>query len=157
VVTGDVIGEALVSQGRSDRHSRHQTPPSPSPFAALSSLLPQPGCLSSSLRPFLPAAFFPPQTKQVACHLVPWGPGTTPLSIAETDLLHPGHTAELPKRGKDVVTRAVVGGGSEVAGFVDVGCGTCVGAHEIFEDGIEVVLELVICRILIFSRGAHCS
>jgi len=86
VRVGDACGELLKPGGRSDRHSRHQTPPSPSPFAALSSLLPHPACLPSSLRPFLFTASLPPHTKQVECHLVPCGPGTTPRSMAETDL-----------------------------------------------------------------------
>lgn len=94
-------------------HSRHHTPPSPSPFAALSNFLPQPGVpffLSSFKPQCLTGSFFPPQTRQDACHREPWGPGTTPRSIGETDLWHPGHELDVPKRGKE--------DGFEVAGAV---------------------------------------
>lgn len=70
---------------RRTKHSLHHTPPSPaSLLAELSSCFPQPA-LPSLLRPPRPLASFPPQTKHVACHLEPCGPGTTPLSMTETD------------------------------------------------------------------------
>ena len=50
------------------RHSRHQTPPSLSVFAALSSFLPHPGLPSSFLRPL---ASLPPQMRHAACHREP--------------------------------------------------------------------------------------
>jgi hypothetical protein len=43
----------------------------------------------------------------------------------------------------------------EAAGVVDVRTGVCVGTDEILENGIEVALVLGICRIFIFSGGAH--
>ena len=64
-------------------HSRHQTPPSWSVFAALSSFFPHPARPSSFLRP---RASLPPQTRHVACQREPWGPGTTPRSIGDTFL-----------------------------------------------------------------------
>lgn len=72
-------------------HSRHQTAPSTSSFAELSSTLPHPG--RGGLAPL------PPQTKHALCHLLPCGPKTTPNSITETPIWHPGQVSESPNRG----------------------------------------------------------
>lgn len=76
---------------RPTRHSRHQMAPSISSFAELSSTLPHPG--RGSLAPL------PPHTKHALCHLLACGPETTPTSITETFLRHPGQVSESPKRG----------------------------------------------------------
>lgn len=116
------------------KHSRHQTPPLLSLLAALSSFLPQPGSplpFSSrrlpSCRPAV-ISFFPPQTRQDACHRVPWGPGITPHSINDTDLWHPGHVAWPPKRGfegdsgdlANGLSYLLEGGSIELPGFAGV-------------------------------------
>ena len=81
-------------------HSLHHTLPSPSVFAPLSNRFPQPG-LPRSLFSFP----FPPHTRQLECHLLPFGPGTTPLSIGDTDRWHPGQMDVLP----NLVTGLLVG------------------------------------------------
>ena len=93
-VTADGEGKTLT------RHSRHHTPPSASILAALSSFFPHPALPSCFRRPF---ASCPPQTRQPPCHLVPWGPGTTPLSMGETAFWHPGQEDDPPKRGCGIV------------------------------------------------------
>ena len=82
-------------------HSLHQTPPSPSILAALSSRFPHPGTFGS--RRVVIEVPFPPQTRHTACHRLPCGPGTTPRSIGETEIRQPGQVELLPKRGKVVV------------------------------------------------------
>ena len=80
------------------QHSRHQTPPSGSLLAALSSFFPHPGSLGSR-RPVRPRRFLPPQLRQAECHLVPEGPGTTPHSIGETAFIQPGQDVDPPNLG----------------------------------------------------------
>jgi hypothetical protein len=98
-----------IDDGRRSKHSRHHTPPSPSPFAAESSFFPHPG-LPSSARRLLRFASCPPQTKQEPCQRDPCGPGTTPRSIGDTDLWQPGQVFDPPKRGKAVVFAPAVSG-----------------------------------------------
>ncbi|TRM65730.1 hypothetical protein BD626DRAFT_485672 [Schizophyllum amplum] len=51
-----------------------------------------------------------PATKHAPCHFVFCGPATTPRSIGDTFLWHPGHEMEPPNRGKDVCVDGAVRG-----------------------------------------------
>jgi len=155
--TGD--GGMRIVAGNRSRHSRHQTRPSLSVLAALSSFFPHPGLPSSFRRPF---ASLPPHSRHVTCHLVPCGPGTTPLSIKDTALSQPGQAGEPPNRGnvKFVVVAGAEGGGRSyrleegvllyvvVLLFFEVVKGATKGVGS-----LDVTLESG--RTLIFSGGVH--
>lgn len=147
------------------KHSLHHTRPSQSVFAALSSFLPHPGLPSSFLRPF---ASLPPQSKQLACHRVPCGPGTTPRSIGDTETLHPGHETPPPNLGnvKVVVVAGALGGGRSYRlelGASRVEYVPVFWAREVAR-GVVVVevgkvgfgMELENLCTFTFSGGAHC-
>jgi len=111
-ITGLLTGEVRfrIEAGKRSKHSLHHTRPSMSVLAALSSFLPQPGLPSSFLLPF---ASLPPHRRQFPCQRVPCGPGTTPRSIGDTEMLHPGHDTPPPNLGnvKVVLVAGALGGG----------------------------------------------
>lgn len=157
-----------MAKKRLTKHWRHQTPPSPSTLAALSSFLPQPGSSFLSRPRTLDAAlvFLPPQIKHDACHLVPCGPGTTPRSIGETAFRQPGHVLCPPKRGYEALVGDWAGAsgasyrleeesndipdfnwGNEGVTFTDVIAG----------DDLCNGLALMVLRTTTSSLGAHCD